>query len=142
MTESDTTRPDAPDYANLPGPADASGGEALWPDLPRAKFEALMGKALVFLEASFRASDPKYGKDGTEFAVVRVTSPDAIVSGVDTEGAPVTIAAGDEFTTSTGGVRVVEQLRNTTEFPFASTPGREQTQGGRTIYTLLPVGAA
>ena len=108
---------EVPDIASAPSIAPPSGGEGWHSDLPRVKFEALLGKVVTILEVEWRDSSFKTSDDERQkpqYALLRVQCPSTLPGVlVDDEGdeEALIVDAGAEVTTSTGRMRVCEQIR-------------------------------
>ena len=102
---------EVPDIASAPSIAPPSGGEGWHADLPRVKFEALLGKVVTILEVEWR--DSSFGEK-PKYALLRVQCPSTLPGVlVDDEGdeEALIVDAGAEVTTSTGRMRICEQIR-------------------------------
>ncbi|KKM22431.1 hypothetical protein LCGC14_1625390 [marine sediment metagenome] len=134
MTEEEAV----PSYEDAGGIEPSTGGDGWHAELPRVDFKGLLGQNLVFIEIDVRASDFK-GADGQDkqYALARCTCPDGELKGT-LEDESVTLDAGDEFTCSTGRVRIVEQLRKAA-LPVKGTPTKgSQSKKGFDIWELVP----
>ena len=127
-----------PDYDEAAEVPQSEGGEGWHPDLPRVKFEVLLGKRILVDEVEFRDSEydePQEGKPHKQYALIRFRPADKSVPG-EFEEDSVVVEAGDEATTSCGGVRVVDQLRRTETFPAKTEVAREKTKKGYQLWVL------
>lgn len=128
-----------PSYDDVPSIPAASGGEGWHPDLPRVKWDALLGVAILIEEFDLRDStfnvseDPNVEKK--KYALVRFRTIDKAVPGTFEDGA-VVVTINEEATTGIGGVRVIDQLKKVQRFPTKGRVGREKTRGGRPIWQL------
>ena len=121
-----------PDYDNAPQIEGSGGGEGWHSDLPRVKFEKLIGHAVMFDEVSFR--DSEYGED-KQYVVAMVRVNDADVEG-EQDGSLVKVKAGESCTTSTGGGKIVDDLKAVKDWPARGTPGYVKTKKGYNMLTL------
>ena len=127
-----------PDYDAAGEVATSEGGEGWHSDLPRVEFKALLGKRILIEEVTFRNSDydtPAEGQAPKQYALILFRSADAKVPG-ELDGNVVEVAPGEQATTSCGGVRVVDQLRRTKDFPIKTEVGQEKTTRGYQMLVL------
>lgn len=123
-----------PDYEEAGQIQASEGGEGWHPELPRVKFEGLLGKDLVFLEIEKRQSTYDEAK---QYGLIRCVCPGKALSG-ELDDESVVVDKGAEFTTSTGRVRVVEQIDKAT-LPTKGTVSKgSKSSGGFDIWELVP----
>lgn len=127
-----------PNYDDVPGVEPSKGGEGWNPELPKVKFEGLLGKQLVFLEisdkreSSFGTPDnPKY------YLLARAVCPGKALTG-ELEDETVVVEAGAEFTTSVGRVRILDQLDAATLPSKGAVSKGSKSSGGFDIWELEP----
>ncbi len=133
------TPEEVPDITSAPSIAPASGGEGWHSDLPRVKFEAFLGKVITILEADWRESTFKVQGDESakkpQYALLRVQCPDKLPGVlVDDEGGEeaVIVDAGVEVTTSTGRIRICEQIRKAQNSESGLPVKGEVAEAGKT----------
>lgn len=141
---------DVPDIPDAPSIADAPSGEGWHTDLARVKFEAFLGKVITVLEVDWRDSTFKNTDESRpkpQYALLRVQCPSS-VPGVrvddDQNEEPVIVPAGEEVTTSTGRIRICEQIKRAEDSDKGLPVKGEvviagQTAGGYDIWELRAV---
>lgn len=129
---------EVPDIASAPSIAPPSAGEGWHSDLPRVKFEAFLGKVITILEADWRDSSFQTGDENRkkpQYALLRVqcpsTLPGVLVDDKGDEEALI-VEAGAEVTTSTGRIRICEQIRKAQSSEQGLPVKGEVVQAGKT----------
>ncbi len=137
---------EVPNIDDAPSIEPASGGEAFHSELPRVKFEAFLGKVITIREVDWRDSTfvPKdESAPKRQYALMVVQCPDK-VPGVnvsdDGDESPIIVEPGAEVTTSTGRVRICDQIRKAVTLPVKGEVAiAGKTSGGFDIWELRPV---
>lgn len=127
-----------PKYDDVQNIEPSKGGEGWNPELPKVKFEGLLGKQLVFLEISDKRESSFGTPDSPKFYLLaRAVCPGKALSG-ELEDETVVVDAGAEFTTSVGRVRIFDQLSAAT-FPSKGAVSKgSKSSGGFDIWELEP----
>lgn len=136
---------EVPNIDDAPSIEPPSGGEGWHTELPRVKFEAFLGKVITIKEVEWR--DSAFAKDDEgpkkQYALMVVQCPDSVPgTNVSDEGdeSPVIVEPGLEVTTSTGRIRICDQIRKAVTLPVKGEVAiGGQTKGGFDIWELRPV---
>lgn len=136
---------EVPDIEHAPSIEPAEGGEGWHSELPRVKFDAFLGKQITILEVEWR--DSSFGQSEEEgpkkqYALLRVVCPDSVpgTEQLDEGEKALIVDGGTEVTTSTGRVRVCDQIRKAHTLPVKGEVAiGGKTSGGFDIWELRPV---
>ena len=123
-----------PDYDDAGSIQASEGGEGWHPELPRVDFTGLLGKKLVFLEIEKRQSTYDETK---QYGLIRCVCPGKALTG-ELDDESVVVDKGAEFTSSTGRVRVVEQLDKADLPTKGEVTKGSKSSGGFDIWELVP----
>lgn len=106
------------------------GGATLHDDVPRIPLPKLLGKNIDFLQVD---TFPSTIREDSKFAVIRFRALENVRAKVEVEGEDIVVKLkpGDEGSTATGSLRVVDQLtREGVRFPFAGQIRERENKPG------------